>query len=94
MQLIDNAVCMYLVTQHVLFIDRDHVDLKLDLLEEYKTPPPFPKDEFKRLDIPTDQAYVMFSTAKTGKCTCLRSSKWFCLLISLIFCKCRNRNAC
>ena len=51
--------------------------MKLDLLDEYKTPPPFPKDEFKSLDIPTNQAYIMFSTAKTGKCICLRCSTPF-----------------
>ena len=40
--------------------------MKLDLFDEYQTPYPFPNDEFKELDIPNDQAYVMFSTAKTG----------------------------
>ena len=44
----------------------DYVHLKLDLLDEYQSPIPFPNDEFKELDIPNDQAYIMFSTAKTG----------------------------
>ena len=51
---------------------RDQLDesqreyLKLDLMDEYDFPTPFPKDQFEELNIPSDQAYIMFSTAKTG----------------------------
>ena len=40
--------------------------LKLDLLNEYDFPTPFPKDQFEELNVTSDQAYIMFSTAKTG----------------------------
>ena len=40
--------------------------LKLDLLDEYDYPAPFPKDQFEELNIMVDQAYIMFSTSKTG----------------------------
>lgn len=45
---------------------REVIDLKLDLLEEYANPAPFPNDEFDELEIPSNQAYIMFSTSKTG----------------------------
>ena len=45
---------------------RDRSDLKLDLLDQYNYPDPFPNNKFDELKIPIDQAYVMFSTSKTG----------------------------
>ena len=45
--------------------EREH--LKLDLLDEYDYPSPFPKDQFDQLNITSDQAYFMFSTAETGR---------------------------
>ena len=47
-------------------LNRDLIGMKLDLLDEYTNPAPFPKDEFDELDIPSDQAYIMFSSSKTG----------------------------
>ena len=38
--------------------------LKLDLLDEYNFPTPFPKDQFEELNVTSDQAYIMFSTPK------------------------------
>ena len=40
--------------------------LKLDLLNEYNFPQPFPKDVFEEMNIENDQAYIMFSTRETG----------------------------
>ena len=39
---------------------------KLDLLDEYALPTPFPKDEFEKMNVENDQAYVMLSSAETG----------------------------
>ena len=39
---------------------------KLDLLEEYALPSPFPKDEFENFDMESDQNYLMLSSKETG----------------------------
>jgi hypothetical protein len=41
-------------------------DYKLDLLDEYQNPVPFPKDKFIELGLPSNQYYVMFSSVMTG----------------------------
>ena len=41
-------------------------EYKLDLLDEYQNPVPFPEDKFIELGLPSDQFYVMFSSAMTG----------------------------
>ena len=46
--------------------DRYKQEYKLDLLDEYQNPVPFPEDKFIELDLPSDQFYVMFSSAMTG----------------------------
>ena len=40
--------------------------MKLDLLDEFQTPSPFPKDKFIELDLPNDLTYAMFSSTMTG----------------------------
>ena len=50
----------------VFYENRERKELKLDLLDEYDFPSPFPHDQFDKLDVPNNQAYVMFSSANTG----------------------------
>ena len=40
---------------------------KLDLLDEYALPTPFPRDESEKINVPNDQNYVMLSSAETGR---------------------------
>lgn len=39
---------------------------KLDLLDEYSFPTPFPKDEFEQMNEDSNQAYIMLSSSETG----------------------------
>ena len=39
---------------------------KLDLLDEFAYPSPFPRDELEEMNLDTNQAYVMLSSDKTG----------------------------
>ena len=50
----------------LFYENRERKELKLDLLDEYEFPSPLPNDQFDELNIPNNQAYIMFSSANTG----------------------------
>ena len=43
------------------------VCLQFDLLEDYQSPKPFPKDMFAEFDIPNQMTYILLGTSQTGK---------------------------